>query len=311
MNLNTSSKLALALLLVALAFSLQAGDTSVKCDKKSLADTIAKLDKSVPNTVIITGDCNEDIVISGYKDLTLNGLGGASISATVFNPADFGASTTALSVENSNVTLRNLTINGGRDAVSCFSRSVCTLHDVTIPSGWGGAGAQEQSTLNIYGSSSITGLLGTAVGVFGASRVNMSPAAWGSGWDPADAGPVLSGNDLGLHVQDGSFFRSDNVSITHNATGIFAQRNAMLKIFSRPEAGLPGLSFNTYEGIFMQLGVALQIGLPITDNGGDGIWIGALSSAQRAGGLSFSNNGGLDVSCNHPTAIDVNFGECP
>ena len=138
MNISTNSfKLALTLLLVLPAFSIQAATLSVKCDKKSLATTIEKLNKSESNTINITGDCNEDIVISGHKDLTLIGHDGASITATLFDDTPGGAenSTQALNVETSNVKFQNLTINGGGSAVGCI-RSVCEFRDVTIPRGW-------------------------------------------------------------------------------------------------------------------------------------------------------------------------------
>jgi hypothetical protein len=312
MNLTASSKLALALMLIVPAFSLHAAEMSIKCDKKSLADTLAKLDKNQPNTVNITEDCKEDIVISGHKDLTIIGHDGASISATVFDPGDFLLSTNPLSVENSNLTLQDLTINGGRDAVACYTRSVCTLQDVTITGGHGGVSAQGETAMFILGSSSITGIQGTGIGIYGASRVDMGPGLWAGGWDPTDAGPVVSNNRTGVLVQDGSFFRSDNVTISNNSiVGIWARRNATVKVFSQPAAGLPGVSFNGYEGVALESGSALQIGAPVTDNGTDGIYIGTLSSATQAFGTTFSGNGGLDVSCNHSTSVDVNFGICP
>jgi hypothetical protein len=137
----------------------------------------------------------------------------------------------------------------------------------------------------------------------------MSPAPWKSGWDPEDAGPVVSHKITGVQVQVGSFFRSDQATISHNTfAGINAFRNATLKVFGDP-AGT-GVSSNGY-GVALDTGATLQIGIPITDNVYDGIYIGALSSAQRAFGVSFSGNGGLDVNCDHPTAVDVNFEICP
>ena len=231
MNISTNSfKLALTLLLVLPAFSLHADTLKVKCDKKSLAGVIDKLDKSESNTVDISGDCIEDIVISGHKDLTLNGLDDASISATVFDTGDFSASTTALSVENSTVTLQNLTINGGSVGVSCYTRSVCTLQDVTIPSGYGGVGATGGSQIYIFGSSSITNILDIGVAIFGGSRLNMSPGARFSDWTGKDA-PDVSHNNTGVLVADGSFFRSDKATFSHNDyVGIYGLRNSTLKV---------------------------------------------------------------------------------
>jgi hypothetical protein len=135
----------------------------------------------------------------------------------------------------------------------------------------------------------------------------MSPGAWNSDWTGKDA-PDVSHNNTGVQVADGSFFRSDKATFSYNDyVGIYGHRNSTLKVFGDP-AGT-GVSFNGY-GVVSANGSTLQIGIPITDSVNDGIYIGALSSAQGAFGLSFSNNGGLDVNCDHPTAVDVNFGIC-
>lgn len=69
--------------------------------------------------------------------------------------------------------------------------------------------------MNILGSSSIIDSLNTGIGVYGASNINMGPN-WLSGFDPAEPGPSISGHGFaGASVQDGSFFRSDNVSFTN------------------------------------------------------------------------------------------------
>ena len=215
------------LLLVLPVFAVQAATTSVKCDKKSLAGAIDRLDKAEPNIVNITGDCNEDIVVSGHKDLKLIGHDGASITATVYDDdPDLGLvnSTTALAIENSKVTLQGLTINGGYHGVECFTSSDCIFRDVTIPRGWWGVSAQDNSKLHILGSSTISNALSAGVAAYGASHLVMGPDTWNN-WSAGETGPVITGNDIGVWVQDGSFFRSDNVSITYNNWGIFAQRD--------------------------------------------------------------------------------------
>ena len=315
MKISTSFvKLAFTLFLVLPVFSLQAATISVKCDKKSLASVIEKLDKSESNTINITSDCNEDIVISGHQDLTLIGHDDASITATLFDETDEGGqegywnSTVAVSVENSNVTFRDLTINGGRQAAECFTRSVCEFRDVTIPSGWDGVSAQDHSKLYILGSSSITNLLATGVAAYGASHVVMGPDTWNNVIGE-NAGPVITGNIIGVWVQDGSFFRSDNVTITHNDVGIYARRNATLKVYNQV-AEAAGVSHNTDIGILLRSSSTAHIGVPITDNG-TGIWVGPLSSAQNAGTDFANNNPGGDLFCAHPTAVDIGFGYCP
>ena len=287
--------LAVALLLITPVLSLQAADITVNCNKKTLTKTIEKLDKLQANTVSISGDCNEDIVISGHKDLTLTGDGTASITATGHLPGDPENSTeTALYVENSQITVDTLTINGGADGVWCETRSTCVLRDVTIQDGGSGLAVQGQSAVDILGSSAIQNNFSRGIGIFGASSVNMRPDPW----DSVVAGPVISGNGgFGAWVQDGSFFRTDNVLISANGLGVFAQRDAVLKMFAN-ESG-QGVSDNLGDGIFLRSSSSAQLILPITDNGGTGIVVGPLSFATIF--ADFSGNA-ADVDCQHSTS---------
>jgi hypothetical protein len=299
---TNSFKLALTLLLVLPVFSIQAATLSVKCDKKSLADVIGKLDKSELNTINITSDCNEDIVISGHKDLTLIGHDGASLSATTFLPGDSENSTSALLVENSHITVQTLTINPGRD-VTCTSRSTCVFRDVTIQGGHNGVRFQDQSAGDILGSSVIQNSLGTGLGIFGASTVNVRPDPWVTG---NEVGPIISGNaSRGVFVFDNSFLRTDNVTISNNGGGVFAQRESVIKILGGQ------VNNNLYEGIVIIKGGSAQIWSEVSNNGTDGtydgIYVGALVFAQVEL-AEILGNSGLSVNCDHSTAV-VDVGE--
>jgi hypothetical protein len=286
--------LAVALLLITPVLSLQAADFAVNCDKKTLTKTIEKLDKLQANTVSISGDCNEDIVISGHIDLTLIGDGSASITATGHLPEDPENSTeTALSVEKSQITVETLTINGGFDGVACNARSNCVLRDVTVQDGRNGVTAQTQTTMDILGSSVIQNNFRIGLGVYGASSVNMRP-------DPPDsAGPVISGNgSVGAWVQDGSFLRADNVLISGNGHGVFAHRDALLKLFSNG-SGL-GVSDNLGLGVYLISSSSAQLNSPITNNGATGVVVGPLSFADI--NADISGNVG-EVFCEHHTSV--------
>jgi hypothetical protein len=291
---NSYAKFALILLLLLPAFSLHAETLSAKCDKKSLAGVIDKLDKSASNTINITSDCKEDIVISGHKDLTLIGRDGASITATTFLPGDFGNSTRALLIENSHITVQTLTINPGRE-VSCTRRSTCIFRDVTIQGGHSGVSFQDQSAGDILGSSVIQNSLGTGVGIFGASTVNIRPEPYEIG---NEVGPVISGHtNYSVLVFDDSFLRTDNVTISNNGGGVFAHRESVIKIFRGQ------VNNNTYEGIAIFRGGSAQIvGSEVSGNGADGVYVGPLSFAQ-VNGSEILDNSGLSVNCDHFTAV--------
>lgn len=294
--MKTPIKLAVTLLLITPAFPLLAADMVVNCSKKTLTKTIEKLDKLVPNTVSISGDCIEDITISGHKDLTLIGDGSASITATGHIPGDpEGSSETALYIESSHITVDTLTINGGNNGLWCETQSTCVLRDVTIQDGYSGVAVQGQSIMNIYGSSSIQNNFSRGIGIFGASSVNMRPEPW----DPVIPGPVISGNGgFGALVQDGSFLRTDNVLVSDNGLGVYAQRDAMLKMFSNQSG--QGVSDNLGDGIVLRSSSSAQLILPVTDNAGAGIVVGPLSFATIF--ADFSGNA-AEVDCQHSTSV--------
>jgi hypothetical protein len=321
-------EVSLLLLLMAPVLSLQAANSTVNCSKKTLASEIAKLDKSVPNTVNISGNCIEDIVVSGHADLTLIGAGEASITATAFLPdEDPGNSTTALFVENSKVTVQALTINGGYYGAWCENRSTCIFRNVSVQGGHNGVALQGQSAGDILGSSMIQNSRGVGIGVYGASTVNIRPEPWIT---LEEVGPVISGHSItecdpedpdvcgnsgvGAQVLDGSFLRADNATFSGNSVGIDAHRNAVIKLFADDEQHeLGGVIDNVEIGISLRVASTASIALPISDNGradngGAGIWVGALSFVQNLG-VTFSGNN-QDVVCQHVTAISSPTGWC-
>lgn len=286
--------------------------TVVDCASKSLAAEIDKLDRSSLNLLEFTGECAEPILIEGHRNLTLIGVDGGTISGAYVTDGS-APSTTALEVRDSRVMLQDVTLNSGQYGLLCTDRSTCILRDVTVQGGYDGLAAQNQSAVDILGSSQILDSAGLGVAAYGASSINMRPN-WDAGFDPAEPGPVVSGHSGGVWVQDGSFFRSDNVTIASNSFGVQAQRDAVIKMFVsydsvNGEYFVPGagVNNNAAHGIRVQLNSTAQIGLPITSNGGAGIRLGALSYLQNAG-LYFESNGGVNVSCEDVTAVS-NF--CP
>lgn len=264
------------------AFAATKEKTSVvDCSRTSLAAEINKLDKTSFNVLEFSGDCIEDITVQGHKNLTLRGVGVASITATAFDPNDAFASTTALSVSRSEITIESATINGGYLGVECTDRSVCVLRDVNILRGFEALAVQSQSAADVYGNISIVGAGGFAgIGVYGASAVNIKPN-WANGYDPTEAGPTVSGFGNGVVVQDGSFFRSDNAEISGNSgRGMLVRRGAIVKVFG--DSTLPGVTNNGWRGIEVTDNSAAQIVTPISGNGGEAFVLGVLSSARVA-----------------------------
>jgi hypothetical protein len=283
-------------LLAASVFSAQAAVVTVDCTKKgtTLTAALAKLTKSVANTVTISGTCTEDVVVSGFTGLTLTGNSGAAITGTL-SPA--GGITLTVN-GGSSITVQSLTINGGPSdgggAALCTDRSFCVFDNVVIQAGGPdqtGLSLQDQSSADVLGVTVIRNN-DTGLGVFGASTVNMRPDG------STGPGPVISGNgSFGAIVQDGSFLRTDDVRITGNGVGVFAQRGAVIKLLDLGD-GLASVDSNAGDGIQVLAAVA-QVGVAVTNNGGSGVFLRQLAFATVVG--TFSGNGtGLAVKCQDP-----------
>jgi hypothetical protein len=184
--------------------------------------------------------------------------------------------------------------------------STCVFRDAIIQGGHGGLDFRDQSQGNIVGSTVIQGGLGAGLGIYGASSVNIRPEdVLGAG--RLLPGPVISGWWIGANVVDGSFLRTDNAIFSGNGDGIYASRNAVIKIYGFNGNG--GVINSVYEGIVIEYASTAAISVPITGNGGAGIWVGPLSFVQNHGFTTFSGNGS-DVHCDHPTAISWPFEWC-
>lgn len=128
--------------------SAQALTATVVCAKKGVLQiAIDKFDKSQANTLNISGNCVENAVIDGHRDLTLVGDGSAQITASAAGAA-------ALEVRASRVTLRNMLVNHAglaETGVQCTDRSACVLDGSSVV---GGVMAQNQSAIDILAAAS-------------------------------------------------------------------------------------------------------------------------------------------------------------
>src|SRR5437667_4634152 len=80
-----------------------------------------------PNTIIVSGECKETLVIQSMDRLTLITKKGASIT----DPS--GGTLAVVDIENSQrVTLQGFTINGGAQGILCSTASLCYLTGNTI-----------------------------------------------------------------------------------------------------------------------------------------------------------------------------------
>jgi hypothetical protein len=116
--------------LVALSVAAQGADLKVHCGGKGALSTIngalKLLNPAGPNTLFVSGTCNENVIISGFGRLTLIGRAASITDAS-------GGTGFVVDIEDSkDITLQGFTINGGNIGVFCFDFSVCRFAEDTI-----------------------------------------------------------------------------------------------------------------------------------------------------------------------------------
>lgn len=293
--MNNNYRLLSALLLAsAWNASAYGAIVAVDCTKKgsSLQAAINKFDKSLANTVTVTGACTENVVASGHRDLTIAGDSGTSLTAAAGGNA-------TLEILGSRVVVRNLTVSGAslvNTTVSCDDRSVCILENVSaIDSQGTGIGAQKQSSVDLTGSPTtvISGHPVAGIGVYGQSSINIRSAIAND-----QPGVTITGNGTGIQAIDGSFVRVENAQITGNTgDGVFGDRGAVFKVFGT------NVSNNAGRGAYMRastLQTSPQFSLAATysNNTGPGLVLRNLSYGQVFG-VTISDNGGT-----YPAGVD-------
>jgi nitrous oxidase accessory protein NosD len=108
---------------------------TINCDLgQSISAALATLDPVVPNTVYVSGTCNENVYIESFDHLTLIAKAGASI-----NDASSGNEDVVTIFHASRVTLQGFKVNGGADCLVCQDASVCQLYGNTFENGGTGA----------------------------------------------------------------------------------------------------------------------------------------------------------------------------
>ena len=174
---------------------------TVDCNKgQSLNNTLATLNKQVPNTVLVSGTCTEYVQVVGFENLTLQGLAGATLlqPATRTNnqlgllfigasrsvtldglsiQADTATvSTIAIGHGSNDIRLRHLNLQGGTSGITIFEQSQVSIAYVTAQDpGFAALGVYDLSDVHVERSlfQSTTGT-SYQVGLFvGASHITM------------------------------------------------------------------------------------------------------------------------------------------
>lgn len=251
----------LALLLFAFQFG-QATTVNVNCDKgEKIQAALASLDPRGPNTVQVSGNCREHVLIQSFDRLTLL----ASPSATINGPAT-GANDVIDVVDSQRVTIQDFKLNGGNIGVFCTRQSTCTLSGNTVEGAlFAGIAVYESSRLvssnDVIQNNFFYGVLGQFDSYF-----------------ETDGGDVIQNNaEDGIALLLNSSARMIGAKVTGNAAqGVRVDQNSAARI-GRIAGSAPNV---------------------ITGNGGNGVYIGDLSFVRFTPENNITSNGTQpDVAC--------------
>jgi hypothetical protein len=263
--------------------SLQAKVVNVQCggsktDPTTISAALKLLNPNVPNTLNISGNCNENVLINGFTRLTLAGKQGATVT-----DASGGTAQTILVLDSTDIVFRTLRVDGGLDGVQCDSFSVCRFSKVAVENGGGGiqitqSRAELDNTTIRRTQNALTSL--------GASSIRI------------DTGVTLDSNQNGIVVDGGSSLESYGAAITNNhLAGINVAEHAYLFLSSTTISGNGnGIELVSHSSIH------LLDGNTITGNRQFGVYLFDLSFANFDPGNNITGNntsGGkaLDVGC--------------
>jgi hypothetical protein len=258
----------------------QAHRLTVNCDKKdTIHETLrflALTNPQGPNTVVVSGNCKENLLIQSMDRLTLITKKGATIT-----DRSNGASAVVDIEDSRGVTLQGFTINGGGAGVTCGASSVCYLTGNTVQD-----------------------VLGQGVGVANGSQAHLESNVIQNnsfrGATVGDGAQMFSSNDIfqnngaqGVAVTFAAYFESSNSSFLNNAVGVEASANSTIRL------GFSTITGSVGNGTTL-LGSAAAVfqGTTVTANGGDGVYLEDGSFAGFVAGSTVTDNlSGTDVNC--------------
>lgn len=289
MRLRTSHVLvALCLFLVGTG-SAYAADLTVDCSNpkakiKTITAALGLISKAGPNTIHVSGACDESVFIDGFDNLTLLANPGASINdPTPLVPDD----NNVIDIFNSRrVTVQGFTINQGFTGISCGIYSVCFLNnntvqgafDVAVQVGRGTLADLNNDTLQNSGS-------GLRVQFGGQAHI---------------FGGTIEGNDGNgvAAINQGLLDLRGGVSVQNNgAAGIVTTENSTTILVGANITGNAGTGVTADQGSVVRVGGANQITGNGVSGSGAGVAVGESSFAFVAGSADLSGNPDGPVIC--------------
>jgi hypothetical protein len=262
-----------------------AGTLHVNCDKTkgltriSQAISILEHEESpTSNAILVSGTCNENVVIRGLDNLTLTAQGGASI-----NDSSGGNSDVVDISDSRRFSMTGFTVNGGANGIVCFGASLCKFSGNTIQ-GSSNYGVIVSESQAYFDGDTMQNHAGRGLSVIGHSTVDAS-------------GLTVQGNGDGIVLNSGAYVVIGDSTIQNNQRfGILVSNHSTVRC-------LPcTITSNSNDGARLQRESEGSFdfgGNTITGNGGAGVSLRDLSFASfDPGDVVTGNQGGTDVVCN-------------
>jgi hypothetical protein len=279
------------IIIFAMAFCAytQAANLKVNCNRTGALSTIngalKLLNPLGPNTVTVSGTCNENVVIQGFDRLTLLATPGTSI-----NDASGGIAFVLDISDSQRVTVQGFAINGGGEGVVCEGFSLCRLIGNTV---------QRSSDSGVTVVNSRASLQGDVIQNNAADGLDVLQFA-----DVTTSGVTVQGNQsLGVRVAAHSTLVAHNTTAQSNAdSGMSAVDNSTIILFGGTIRNNAGDGVSVSAASLVRFSVfASSI---VTNNFRSGVDIADLSFGRfTPGGETISGNnlggGAFDVTC-HP-----------
>jgi len=253
----------------------------VDCNRKGSVNTalalLSKVGKTRDISIVVSGTCNEDVLIKGFDRLTLMTTTGATIN----DPS--GGTNATVEIENTNsVTLQGFIINGGQPGVICggVSVSVCYLSGNTIQaSQFSGVFVSAASSAVLNGNV-IQNNLGRGM------TVNLNSSANSNN-------DTFQGNAGGGITANQGYVVAGTSTIQNNAgLGINAINHSTIRLISASVSGSGGTGVNVQGG-----SEATFEESSVTGNGGSGVVVSDSSYGRFSGSNVNGNLSGTDVNC--------------
>lgn len=234
---------------------------------------------SVSNTILVSGNCKENITIQSIDNLTLTAQNGASISD------NSGGTLDVIDIFDSRrVSLNSFLINGGANGVVCADASLCRFSGNTIQesSGYGVIVASAQATLN---GDRMQNNAGRGLSIINGGEV-----------DATDI--TVQGSIDGIVLNTRGTLTLSNSTVNGNQNhGIVAVTSSTIRLLGTT------VTANVGDGIALQQSSQAKFDSlfavnTVTNNGGAGVRVSDLSFAFFAPtGVVTGNAGGIDVVC--------------